>query len=145
MKRFNRVLTLDERLARGALDFSNDPGLTEQSHRDSCDINILMATYDKTGVVPVMSSQVPTYGDFSGAVDYHTSQLLLIEANESFMQLPAKIRQQYDHDPAKFLAALENPDERSRLVELGVFVEETPSKQATVDVASQTPEGGQAA
>lgn len=118
------VLSLEERLARGAISFEDDPGLTEQSHRDSCDINRIMANYEKTGLVPVNSSAVPRHGDFTYAGDYHEAMNMLIAAQDSFMDLPAHVRKEYDNDPARFLDALEDPTEKAKLVALGVFIDD---------------------
>lgn len=123
MTRLNRVLTISERKARGAILFNNDPGLTEQSHAESCDINHIMASYIKSGQVPVMANQVPRYDDFSSVKDFHSALNLVIQGEEAFAQLPANVRKEYDHDPANFLIALEDPTQRAKLIELGVFQE----------------------
>lgn len=121
--------TMKERDARGAIHCGE--GLTEQSHKDSCDINVIMKNYDKTGMVPVMLDQVPKFGDFSQVVDYQSALNLVIDAEEKFMQLPAAIRNEYDHDPQKFLFAIEDPSQRARLIELGVIVDTIDPKVAT--------------
>jgi len=123
-------LSLKERLARGAIICED--GLTEQSHKDSCDINKVMANYAKTGLVPVHADQVPQHGDFSCVVDYQDALNLVIAAQESFDSLPAVIRKEFDHDPGLFLSALDDPTARERLVNLGVFVERGASSGASV-------------
>lgn len=120
------VYSLAERKSRGAIFCG--ASLTEQSHKDSCDINKIMATYEKSGVVPVMVNQVPSYSDFSQVHDYQTALNMIIEAENAFMTLPAKIRLEFDHDPAKFLAALEDPNQKARLIELGVVEEPLKNK-----------------
>lgn len=137
-----RVLTLEERKARGAIFCG--PGLTEQSHKDSCDINKIMERYEVSGLVPVNSDQVPQFGDFSQVTDYQTALNLVIEAQESFDQLPAAVRKEFDHDPGLFLSALEDPQKRQRLVELGVFVE-AKAQTGSEDKAPQPPSGGSGA
>jgi phage internal scaffolding protein len=113
--------SIEERRKRGALFFDQDPGLTEQSHSSACDINKIMANYEKTGLVPVPQSRVPKYGDFSQVNDYQTALNLVMEAEDAFMSLPANVRSEFDHDPAKFLAAVEDPQERAKLVDRGVL------------------------
>lgn len=143
------VLSLDQRRARGAIFFDDDKGMTEQSHRDSCDINVIMKQYDKTGLVPVYSNMIPRYEDFSKVTDYQSACNLVIEAEESFNSLPAHVRTAYDNDPAKFLAAFEDPAERAKLIELGVISDEKGSSEGSekkeAGEASKTSEGGQAA
>lgn len=133
------VLTLDERRKRGALFFDDDPGLTEQSHKNSCDINYIMATYDKTGMVPVYTGKVPRYDDFSSARDYQSALNLVIEAEEAFSQLSANIRSEFNNDPAMFLAAFEDPAQRAKLIELGVLTDRNPSDQGVPAVEAVKP------
>ena len=39
--------------------------LTEQSHKNSCDINLILAQFMETGLMPNLKSDKPTYGDVS--------------------------------------------------------------------------------
>lgn len=106
---------------RVQLSFENDPGLTEQSHRDACCINRIMARYQKTGLVPVYEGMVPQYEDFSNVNDYHTAMNTVIAAQELFMALPALVRKEFNNDPAEFLEAVENPAQRQKLIDLGII------------------------
>lgn len=115
------VLTMEERKARGAIFCG--PGLTEQSHRDSCDINVIMAAYAKTGLVPVYPDQVPQHGDFTNVVDYQTALNVVIASQEAFDSLPAGVRKEFNYDPQEFLQALDDPKQRERLVKLGVVAD----------------------
>lgn len=121
-----KVLSLSERRKRGAIFFDDDPGLTEQCHRDECDINRIMANYAKTGQVPVYTSKVPQYSDFTQVVDYQTALNLVMDAQDSFYELPAEVRSEYENDPAKFLQALDDPAQKEKLIDLGVLVDDRP-------------------
>lgn len=99
-----------------------DPvSLTEQSHRDSCDINIILAKYEKSGVIPLGKDGQPFFGDFSEVPDFHSAQLAILEAEQSFMQLPAKLRSRFDNDPGKLLAFLEDPANKDEAISLGLI------------------------
>lgn len=117
----NDVVVRPDGSRRVSLSFKYDPGLTEQSHKDSCDINRIMATYAKTGQMPILVDRVPQYGDFSSVHDYHSALNAIVLAEDVFMELSASIRKEFDNDPAKFLEAVEDPAQRDRLVELGVL------------------------
>lgn len=132
------VLTLAQRKERGALFC--DEGLTEQSHKDSCDINVIMAGYNKTGLVPVCTDQVPLSGDFSQVSDFHTALNVVIQAQESFDLLPAEWRKEFNHDPSEFLAALDDPAQKARLLKAGVIVE--PKAAEGASGGSTPPEEG---
>jgi phage internal scaffolding protein len=88
------------------LDFPDD-GMTKQEFAEECDINSLMARYQKTGMLPG-SDRRPMYGDFSNLPDFMEAQEILRSANEAFMALPAVVRRQFDNDPALFVAFAED-------------------------------------
>ena len=78
------------------LDCSDDPVLTIQSEKENCDINVIVDRFEKTGVLPSMTSS-PLYGDFSVPFDFQEAQQILINAQNAFMQLPAKVRREFDN------------------------------------------------
>jgi len=94
---------------------------TKQSFRDECDINILMASYKRSGVLPHLAGGLPSYGDFTSATDYHTAHNAVIEAKLAFDELPSEIRTQMDNDPHKLLQFLEDPNNREEAENLGLF------------------------
>jgi phage internal scaffolding protein len=106
---------------------SHDSGLackgvtrTKQSFKDECDINTIVRMFGVTGKVPVTAIE-PSYGDFSGVSDYHTAMNKIKEAEASFMALPAKLRQKFDHDPNALLNFLENEQNRDEAIQLGLI------------------------
>ena len=73
--------------------------LTEQSHRDSCNINKIMKRYERTGVIDHINRHQPVYGDFSDIGDYQVHLDTVIRAESLFMELPATVRKEFDNDP----------------------------------------------
>lgn len=45
----------------------------------------------------------PKFGDFLGVSDYQTALNQVIEAEEAFDALPAKVRARFDNQPVDFL------------------------------------------
>jgi len=99
---------------------NNEPTLTVQSEKDSCDFNLIYAKYKKTGLMSNMRTEPPRYGDFSSAVDYHDSVLRAQQAQDSFMMLPASIRSRFKNDPGLLIDFLSKKENRSEAVELGL-------------------------
>lgn len=97
-----------------------EPSLTVQSERDNCDINVIIDRFEKTGVLPVMSQQAIGDVDLYDAPTYQESLNVVIAAQNAFDALPAKIRKEFDNDPAKFLAFVDNPENGDRMIELGL-------------------------
>ncbi len=104
-------------------------GGAKQSFKKECDINNIMAKYQKTGVVMHLNERLPQYG-FAPELDFRTSMELVAKADEQFAALPWKIRDRFQNDPGKFLAFCENPDNRSEAALLGLLKPEEPSTES---------------
>lgn len=99
---------------------NNEPTMTVQSEKDSCDFNKIYAKYTRTGLMTNLRTDAPRYGDFSDAVDYHTSLLRMQEAQDQFMELPALIRKRFDNDPGKLIDFLSDAGNRLEAIKLGL-------------------------
>lgn len=95
--------------------------MTEQSHKDACDINNIVRQYQMTGIIEHIQKQTPIYTDLPDTIDFQSSMNLVLEAEQAFATLPSKVRDHYANDPARFLAALGDPKEADRLREWGVL------------------------
>lgn len=104
---------------RVSLSFVNDPGKTEQSHKDSCDILNILNRYARMGGVPPMPES--EFVDLTATPSYQEALNTVMKIDSIFEQLPLKAREAYDHDPAKFMDAVYNPAERDNLIALGIF------------------------
>lgn len=98
-----------------------DPSLAQQHMKDECDINNIVERFGVTGQLPVASSIPPTYGDFTGVNDYRTALDLVMAADESFMSLPAKIRERFNNDPAELVDFVSDINNRSEAIDLGLI------------------------
>lgn len=97
----------------------NDDGLTEQSHASSCDINLILAQFMETGIMPNIKQNTPQYGDVS-EIDFQDIQNQLANAKTLFEELPDPVKAQFDNEPFKFLKFAENPENNTALVEMGL-------------------------
>lgn len=105
---------------------SNAVSLTEQSFKDESDANILVSRFQKTGDTSMFRDEAfATYGDFTGCYDMQTALQAIIDAEEAFASLPAKIRKEFDNDPLKLdeaiTASVSDESVRKRLVDVGVL------------------------
>ena len=107
------------------IDFSKDPGLTKQSHRDETDVNWLVERYGPKVFDNHLGSQA-LYADVSNVPDYMQALDLVNHAHEQFSNLDAKVRRRFDNDPVKFLAFMgDKQGNFQEMLELGL---------ATVDI-----------
>lgn len=110
-------------------------GVTKQAHRDECDINQIMARFQKTGIINHVNDYQPQYGDISGD-SFQESMLIIAEANTMFEELPSSVRKEFDNNPAKFLKFVEDPDNHEKLVDMGLANQReasAPDQQAQVE------------
>jgi len=101
-------------------DAKNFPSLTVQADAESCDINNILATYDRTGVINHLSHRQPLFADFTDFPDYQTALNIVIEAENSFADLPSSLRSRFDNDPGKFVEFCSDPENSDALVEMGL-------------------------
>lgn len=97
-----------------------EPSLTQQHFADECDINTILRRFNITGQLPEAPLS-PRYGDFSGIGDYHSCLNAVLLATEQFEALPAAIRARFGNDPAELIEFLDNADNRSEAIELGLL------------------------
>lgn len=84
-------------------EFNDEPSMTRQEFADECDINILMAHYEKNAVLPPQNRREPQYFDASSVPDFRDALDIAREAEEAFMRVPAHVRKELDNDVYKFV------------------------------------------
>lgn len=88
---------------------SDQESMTKQSFKESCDINNIMAKYQKTGVIDHISIYEAHYGEMSGQ-DFKEQLDQVTFAMTMFNDLPSAAREYFEQDPAKFLDFMDNCD-----------------------------------
>jgi len=126
-------------------DCSESPSLTKQSMKDECDINLMMARYQATGVMP--SGMLPgqreaAFGDFSEGFDYMEAQSRILKAQEAFQSLPSRVRERFG-DPSEIIEFLADPGNLEEAIKLGLV--EKPAGAAPAEPAVSAGEGAPAA
>ncbi len=114
--------------------------MTVQSQAEDADINVLMKRYGLTGKMPDdIGERIPTYGDFSGVMDYRSAVEAVNRAQMAFMEIPAELRARWDNDPQKFLEYSSNPENLAEMRKFGLAKPEpqawkpSPDTQAIID------------
>lgn len=121
---------------------NDEPSLTIQSEKDSCDFNLIHAKYMRTGLMSNIRTDQPKYGDFSNAVDYHESVRRAQQAEEDFMLLPASIRARFSNDPGKLIDFIADENNRAEAIQLGLVPSPQASKVPQGDETPPSSEGG---
>jgi len=81
--------------------------LTRQEHKDECDINSILARYERTGDLP--PSRPGAFVNCT-STSYQESLQIVSEANQLFSELPVRVREIYGNSPALFLDAFDRKD-----------------------------------
>ena len=99
------------------------PSMTQQQFADECDVNNILANYARTGDISLISKGQGFYGDASDyPVDFNTAMQIVLDAQDRFDELPSRVRERFDNDPAKFLTFIDNPENRDEAIKLGLIV-----------------------
>lgn len=104
------------------VDLECDPseGLTRQEFAKDCDINTLMATYERTGHIVWLNKGEPQYYDASDVPDLRSALDAVAAAEAAFMRLPARVRKEFDNDPVAFVQFAEDPKNIDKMREWGL-------------------------
>lgn len=97
------------------------PGRTKSEFRESCDINYILDKYQKTSSLPTMKKEA-LYGDFATAPQYQESLNIILEAENQFQALDAKVRKRFHNDPAEFLEFTADPENSKEMIKLGLQI-----------------------
>lgn len=112
--------TWNTRIPSGVRFFGQ--GHTRQEFAEDCDINRIMARFEKTALVEHVAKYEGRYGDFSEMPESYQDAIELVrEAEALFMDVPAKIRERFNNDPAEYLAFCLDDRNKAELQELGLW------------------------
>lgn len=114
-----------------------DPSLAVQASAEEADINTIVRRFNLTGQVPT-DIRAPEYGDFTSVTDYQSALNAVIQADESFMAMPAEVRARFHHDPGAFVDFVANPENRQEALKLGLLMPpEAPPEPLAVRVVPE--------
>lgn len=105
------------------LHFPVDSLVTDQSFRDECDINTIMARYQSTGELPVLNGTQGQWLDVT-EMDFQTHMDFILDAQHLFDELPSSIRDRFGNDPGAFLGFASDESNRSELAKMGLLTPE---------------------
>lgn len=102
-----------------------EPSETKQAHKDECDVNLIVARFQTTGMISHFSQYNAQYGEHDGRTFTEAMQLVT-NAQQMFDDLPSAAREFFNHDPAQFLDFFDdfdgsNESQVAKLDELGLL------------------------
>lgn len=129
---------------------SNDNGLdcpeeslTHQEFAEESDINTIIDRFG-IGENPIEAQHWVTNIDIADAPNNYMDVMnQLNEARDQFMSLPAKVRSQFDNDPARFVDFVSDPANGDEMVRLGLAVVREAPKPSDTDRVIEAIKGAQ--
>ena len=108
---------------------NEEPSRTIQSAAEECNINKMIARYQKTGSFHG-SSSIPTarpqFGEFVDVPTYQEAQQIIIDAQNAFADLSSDLRDRFRNDPAEMLSFLADPANKDEAIKLGLCASPPP-------------------
>lgn len=101
----------------------------QQHFKDQCDINKILARYNKTGQLTHIRSTMARYADVTNIPDLGDLANKVNRANAMFEELPSKIRDRFQNSPEAMLAFMADENNRDEAIKIGLIpapVEPTP-------------------
>ncbi len=98
------------------------PGRTKQSMKAECDINLIVAKFEKSGLLTHVSQGLPSFVDVSEMTDYRSAMEHVRSVEEYFAGLPAAVRARFVNDPIEFMEYLDSGASEEDLRALGLEV-----------------------
>lgn len=108
-----------------SITFPCGEGRTKQSFKDECDINNIMARYQKTGVLDFAGKHQAQYGDCTN-IEFQAGLDIISNAKKMFADLPSSVRRRFDNDPGEFLEFINDAGNREEAQRMGLLKESTP-------------------
>lgn len=105
---------------------SDEPSMAKQSFKRECDINNIMAKFQKTGAITHANNRTPEYG-FATSTDFRESLEMVRKGQELFNELPSSLRAKFSNKVEKFLQFVQDPENTSEMRELGLIQSEDTS------------------
>lgn len=98
----------------------DEENFVQQQFADEVNINNVVEKFAKTGQIHYLNEGKPNYG-IAEPITYEEALQTVIEAQDAFDELPAKVRERYNHDPAQFMKAVHTEGNEIELYDLGLL------------------------
>lgn len=116
---------------RDSLDDIDYAGVSEESpgamqeFKDQCDINNIMARFQRSGALDWANKHEGTFADVTG-YGFQSAMDTIQRAQQLFDDLPSSVRDRFHNDPSSFLDFIHNPNNHEEATRLGLTREAMP-------------------
>ena len=111
--------------------------LTQQHFQEESEINNIIRSYDKNGVIDHIQRGNAIYGDFSNITDFSDALHQIKEAQNEFMNVPSEIREKFQNDAGQFFKFASDENNIDELRQMGLA---NPKPSAAMPAETAIPE-----
>lgn len=115
---------------------NEEPTKTDQTQKEQCDINNIMKRYNKkiqNVDSPILEKYAGSFFDSSQKPTYQTALNTLIEARNTFENLPSHLRKKFGNDPANMISYLQDSSNNEEAQKLGLKIKPPEQKQTEAE------------
>ena len=94
--------------------------MTQQHFAEESEINNILRSHDRNGVIEHIHRGNSIYADFSGITDLSDALHQIKEAQQEFLNVPSEIREKFHNDAGQFFKFASNPDNLDELRSMGL-------------------------
>lgn len=94
--------------------------LTQEQFAEESEINNILRSHDRNGIIEHINRGNAIYGDFSNITDFSDALQQIKEAQDEFQNIPWQIREKFENDAGQFFKFASNPDNIQELRKLGL-------------------------
>lgn len=114
--------------------------LTQQHFKEETEINNILRSHDRNGIISHIHKGNAIYGDFSEVTDLSDALHMINEAKAEFMNVPSEIREKFKNDAGEFFKFASNPDNLDEMREMGLANPKQMDAMPSIDSSSvETP------
>lgn len=117
---------------------TTEDNLTQQQHKEECDINTIVRNFGLTGQLPT-AVYLPTFDDFTEVQDFQSALHTIQRAEASFMAMPSNVRERFQNNAQKFLEFTSDSRNADELRALGLFKDAPTPPKPQPPIPTPTP------
>lgn len=119
------------------LDCSKDPSRAQQHMKEETDINLLVKTFARTGIIPGQDLPAVNF-EMDEIFDYQSAMNQIRKSQEAFDRLPSNVREYFHNDPNHLLKFVSDENNRAEAERLGLAIKKQPAQPVNTG-GSQNP------
>lgn len=120
---------------------NDKPNPTKQEFKHECDVNVIVARFQKTGIAPPAVG-IENYLDVSEMTDYKQAVDMLMAAEDDFKKLPMKIKEEVGNTAQGLLDYVADENNKQQLIDWGLLEGEKTSNEPNPEPqVAESPDG----